>query len=332
LLGLLSCQPAQPDEEMMLSGQPVILLDSAQASTRILQDREDHYFQQLGRLDIQLQMKDSSSQATSMKDYESFLRREVSEFTAKEQSILQEVFAEVDQLISPFGKASLSDTLFLIKTKGRQYGPSIYYTRERNIIIPADELEQRSVPDLCRVMMHEIFHIYARYHPEQREQLYKLIGFKALKKPVNVPDSLQQRLLLNPDGVNWKYGITFDPGDGQDIMAVPLITSARPFYSFLQPDYFDYLSFQLYPLKDRGDAYEILVEEGFRSPLPPVDSLSAFHHIIGDNTGYIIHPDEILADNFVLLLLSRTGKAAYRRSNYSSKGQEILRGMEEILQ
>jgi hypothetical protein len=34
--------------------------------------------------------------------------------------------------------------------------------------------------------------------------------------------------------------------------------------------------------------------------------VSSYHEQIGRNTGYIIHPEEVLADNFALLLLGRT--------------------------
>jgi hypothetical protein len=40
--------------------------------------------------------------------------------------------------------------------------------------------------------------------------------------------------------------------------------------------------------------------------LVEVEAVEGFFEQIGRNTGYIIHPEEILADNFVLLVLGRT--------------------------
>ena len=49
---------------------------------------------------------------------------------------------------------------------------------------------------------------------------------------------------------------------------------------------------------------------------------AGFSQQIGGNTGYIIHPDEILADNFTLLVLGRTNVPSPR----------ILKEMENVFQ
>ena len=47
------------------------------------------------------------------------------------------------------------------------------------------------------------------------------------------------------------------------------------------------------------------------------------------NTQYIIHPDEIIADNFAILMLSE--KNAATLANYTEGGRELLRKMREVL-
>ena len=50
----------------------------------------------------------------------------------------------------------------------------------------------------------------------------------------------------------------------------------------------------------------LLIEEDGPS-LYDVDELGGFFEQVGENTDYIIHPDEILADNFAFLLTGAIG-------------------------
>jgi hypothetical protein len=54
-----------------------------------------------------------------------------------------------------------------------------------------------------------------------------------------------------------------------------------------------------------------------------------FFRQIRDNTGYIIHPDEVLADNFSFIMLDKDGaQASYK---FSKAGKELLNLIEKIL-
>jgi len=328
-----ACKEAVPRQyaPIKVQGTTVVLLDSIEASKVIARDEAEHFFEQVSTLDMLIQMKGTSISTNIIADYQSFLKKEVASFDEREQLLLRKVFVEVERLLRPLNLDLLPDSLYLIKSKGEQYGTGTYYTRAQSIVIPQPELDERSVESLTQVMLHEFFHIYSRYNAQKRAQLYQLIGFEKLTLPVKVPDSLKQQILLNPDGINWRYGIRFSISETESVLAVPIIMSPYPTYQPELKEYFEHLSFQLYPVTQKDGIYEVEVKQGFHSPLPAVDSLPGFFAIIGDNTNYIIHPDEILADNFVLLLLSKTGKAPYQISQYSARGQEILLGMERIL-
>jgi len=50
-----------------------------------------------------------------------------------------------------------------------------------------------------------------------------------------------------------------------------------------------------------------------------VSAVSGFSEQVGRNTGYIIHPEEILADNFALMVTGR-----------SAESPEVLRKLREL--
>jgi hypothetical protein len=66
---------------------------------------------------------------------------------------------------------------------------------------------------------------------------------------------------------------------------------------------FQSLLFRLLLVEERGGRYEPVLTRGQPVVLDPKKE-PAFLEKIGQNTNYIIHPDEILADNFVHVLLN----------------------------
>jgi hypothetical protein len=66
----------------------------------------------------------------------------------------------------------------------------------------------------------------------------------------------------------------------------------------------EYLEFKLLVIEERGGRWVSRLRDGSPWLLEP-STLPAFAEKVGRNTGYIIHPEEILAENFVHLVLGR---------------------------
>jgi hypothetical protein len=65
--------------------------------------------------------------------------------------------------------------------------------------------------------------------------------------------------------------------------------------------FFRYLQFRLMEVEPHEQGFRAILKQGepiLHASTDAADYLSQ----VGENTGYLIHPDEILADNFVLLL------------------------------
>ena len=54
-----------------------------------------------------------------------------------------------------------------------------------------------------------------------------------------------------------------------------------------------------------------------------------FFRQITDNTGYIIHPDEIIADNFVFVMLNQQEDGL--KKEFSEDGTALLKKIKEVL-
>lgn len=315
--------------------QELVLLDSAQAASTILVDKMDYFFEKITIADMTVQLKkvydEKVSRKEVLKDYKNFLQDDVSSFTASDITFLESIFKEVFDISEQLGDDIFPSQVQLIKMKGKHYGPSVYYTRENVILIPEDVLQEPNYQGFLEVMFHELFHIYSRLESEKRAALYELIGFQDIGDTRNLvmkPD-LAERVLLNPDGVNYGQKIILATGD-TTLQAVPIITSTERRFIPTKTSFFNYLNFQLYEIKtlDNGK-YEVISKEEGTSTLD-LAKLPDFFKQIKDNTQYIIHPDEILADNFVILAMWQ--KNVNHLEKYSEGGQSLVKAMKAIIE
>ena len=81
-------------------------------------------------------------------------------------------------------------------------------------------------------MLHELFHIYSRLNIQKKEALYKLIGFKSTGglSLLQMDSVLKEKILLNPDGINYAYSIKLKSDDENSFDAIPLIISNENSY------------------------------------------------------------------------------------------------------
>lgn len=341
LLGFLMLQVACVEDEAPASwhwpgNRQVTLLDSAQASVAILDAHTDGFFNQVGVLDMSIQLHrvfpDSMPRAAVLQLYQQKLQKETANFTEAERRLLHEVLNEAAMLCQAISPKILPPKLELIKVRGECYGPHIFYTRENRIILPAYEASGSDKEALLRIMLHEIFHVYSRFHPKQRLQLYSLIGFKPLDGPLRMKEALKKRRLTNPDGVNCAYGIQLRTPWGQTIKAIPLLIAKQTAYAKDSlPVFQESLYFELFRVEQQPDSTYQVWSRDDGSPMFSLLDGSDLYRQIGDNTSYIIHPDEILADNFAILALSHSSRKDYRLSNFSTSGKKLLRDVERVL-
>lgn len=318
-------------------GRQVALLDSTDASLAIIDAHTDGFFEQIGLLDMSIQLgqllPDTVSRDIALGLYKKKLQEEVADFSIEERLLLRNLLDEASLLCHAISPKLLPPRLEFIKVKGTCYGDGVFYTRENRIIIPASELSNSDPEALLRTLLHEIFHVYSRSHPRQRLQLYSLIGFHPLKGTLVMNENLKRRRLTNPDGVDCAYAIQLRTPWGQTIEAIPLIITKKDNYPpDSLPAFRESIFFELFRVEQQPDSTYLVWSRDDGSPMFSLLDDSDLYRQIGDNTNYIIHPDEIIADNFALLALSHSHRKNYRLNQYSATGQKLLRDVERVLQ
>jgi hypothetical protein len=313
----------------------LLLLDSVDAARTILLDRYDRFFERVTAAEMSIQMKQplvaGQAREAMMSGFKQFLQRDMATFSDSEAALVRSTMEEVFKTCMAVAPAVFPDTVVMIKTKGVHYGDGVYYTRDKDIIIPADVLAKPNKATFTSTMFHETFHVYSRLNPAKRKALYQLIGFEGIGyDKLDLPSNLAARVLHNPDGVDFAQKITLTQ-DGKTLHAVPVIFANQTGFVSRQPAFFGYLEFNLFEIKadERTGRWKAVVAaDGYSSTLD-LKKLPDFFRQIRDNTGYIIHPDEVLADNFSFLMQSKSNPAV--SAKFSAEGKALLTSIESIL-
>jgi hypothetical protein len=148
------------------------------------------------------------------------------------------------------------------------------------------------------MLAHEIYHVVSRANPALSERLNQAIGFVKVENVI-FPEEIRRRLISNPDALTNDHFIRVEV-DGEPVCAAPLLLFTIDRYDpSSDKDFFEFMEFQYLAaahVADRNPANLHLI---------PWQKASGFFEQVGWNTDYNIHPEEILAENFALLITGR---------------------------
>jgi hypothetical protein len=297
---LILCVAAAPPEraaarDVPLHGDTVVRFASLEEGQAALSTR-DRFIGALSRFDLQARMQ--TEQDVTVDDFVPFVAGEVRTWSDQDIERLRNVLVSTGERLKAF-HVPLPKTVLLVHTTGREEGDAAY-TRGAAIVLPGRML-RGSDTELERLVIHELFHVASSHDPELRRRMYALIGF-TLRDPIALHPSLRERKITNPDAPAIDCTITLTV-DGKEVTAAPVLYASVERYRAQEGgSLFRYLQFRMLAVEERDGTWQPIENNGAPVLIDPGQNPS-FLDQIGNNTQYIIHPDEILADNFAHLVM-----------------------------
>ncbi len=258
----------------------------------------DDYIQQLSPFDRQVRLR--TDRPVSDDEFLGFIAGHVRPWTNDEIARLRSMLDELAKKLGPW-KLPLPPLILLVKTSGEEEGRAAY-CRGNAIVLPQNMVDQQP-SRLPKILPHEVFHVLSSHNPELRRKLYATIGFHPVGE-VPLPEALAARKITNPDAPLNNYAIATDSPGGRVEWLPVLISKSERYDRSRGGTLFNYLEFKLLQLEREGNSWRPALRNGQPVLIDPA-SVPGYAAQIGDNTKYIIHPEEILADNFVFLLDGR---------------------------
>jgi hypothetical protein len=298
LLLVAACAVGQvPSEAIPLTAECEVRFSSPEEGREIL-TADDAFSASLSRFDLQCRLK--SDKDVTLADWKQFTAQQVKAWEPAEVEAVMASLRRLKEKLAPF-RLPLPPTIRLIRTTGEEEANAAY-TRSSAIALPPKVLKYDSM-QLDRLLAHELFHILSRHDGAVRAKIYQIIGFEVCE-PIELPASLAPRRVTNPDAPRIDCTISLLGANGKTYVGAPVLYSSTKQYDAKKgATLFQSLLFRLLVVEQQGEKWQPVLVKGEPVVINPREE-QAFLDRIGKNTNYIIHPDEIMADNFVRLVMA----------------------------
>jgi hypothetical protein len=296
-----AARPAEADspfclEPTTLSGR--LEFASAERGSEIL-GRADQWASQLSAFDRAARQR--TLEPTTMGELLAFVSGNALSWTSEERAYWSRL---VDRLSEAVTGLMLSvPEIFLVKTTGmEEFG--FAYARDRAIVLPQGRLEMAG--DERRdffLLAHEFFHYLSVNNPALRDALYELLGFLRIDG-LMYPPELEDRRVSNPTWYADHVSLQVDTPRGP-AEVVPLIRTSIPLEEVIRlptggpPVIARHIELVLVAVdRQTGRVLRDAAGAPITYPLDDTDLVDR----MARNTSYMIHPQEVIADNFALLM------------------------------
>ena len=255
----------------------------------------------------------------SMAEYQAFAREQVLDFTDEQKALIDTHMRRIREIIAERGYhiPALDEIIFVSTTMQEEcdamaytHGTQIYMDGSALIRISTDTVD--GARRLDYIFAHELFHCITRCSPDFRAAMYRIIHFTVQAEDFTLPPSAREYFISNPDVEHHNAYATFVIG-GEPIDCFTAFVTTKHFEK-KGDRFFDSATTALIPT-DGTDTYYV-----------PEDAAN-FDEVFGTNTGYVVDPEECLADNFGYLI-------AYGMNGPDGMGYpnpEIITSIEELL-
>lgn len=259
--------------------------EALSAAPYLLHDPQEGYFEQLSLADIRLQWPQYPADTLNLDLYRQWLAKQCAEWPVELATQLAQDWAQVLAECETMFPGLAPDTIVLIAMQDAPYGAHIYFTRQAAVMLPITDLQTANKADLLAIYRHELFHLISRQQPEVRPNCYALANYEAINEKLHWESPLYHRRLTNPDAPKSNYALRYE-----GIRYLPLLyhpdtlIEAEPKEAFAANLRFTFLALA-------GDTVT-------------TKQLPEWHARAGSeaNSHYFIHPEEVMAEHFSLLL------------------------------
>jgi hypothetical protein len=260
---------------------------------------EDEFTRSLSDFDRSARLK--TSEKVSTKEYLDFVSRQSLDWTDSEIERFRMIIGRVKESLTGYD-IRIPGKMYFIKTTGDEEGNAVYCRGLNAVVLPGKKTADLSDDNLQTLLTHELFHIYSKNNLDKREQLYKIVGFYKTQ-PLVLPAELEPLNITNPDSVVRNYYFATEIG-GEKINVMPVLLATGPYDEKKGGRIFDYLQLVFFAVETKGNS-SVLVKKDGQYVSYTMQQIPDFAGKIGKNTKYIIHAEEILAENFKLMAVKQ---------------------------
>lgn len=198
----------------------------------------------------------------------------------------------------------LPPLLLLVRSTGLESAQTPH-TRGNAIVLP-DQADLQGFSD-AELLAHELFHVLSRAQPALASRLYALLGFEPVGE-LHWPAAWNELRIADADAPYLRHAMKLRIG-AVERWVMPVVVAARDRADHDKGETIEHLMDTRLLVVSPGAANEEATQALLQRGQPVWHTLQQapeFLQRLGGNTDYVLHPEETMADNFMLLLSGRT--------------------------
>lgn len=252
----------------------------------------DAYTNGLGQFDLDSRVGRTNANKAEL---HKFQKDQCLEFEQEEKDSIAHSMARLQAFAEKNGfHLPMPEEIVFVKTTMAEEGGAGGYTRQNRIYMQSGLHTHKSFDNF---VAHELFHVLTRNSRAFKEAMYSIISFKLLDESITFSKEIIDMRISNPDISRYDAYAELTVA-GEKRPCTMMIYANK---SYEGGSFFSYLQLGLIPLdKD----FKPVMEDG-KTVIYPLSECSDFYDKVGQNTSYVINPEECLADNFCFVM---TGK------------------------
>lgn len=222
------------------------------------------------------------------------------EWTAEERTRLEAMLARRQSQLAALSEW-LPPSVLILKSNG---AADTQLPHTRGAAINMGRQLPESDQGLDALFFHELFHVLSRHNASRHDEMYALINF--VPCAADLPPDLTAATVTNPDAPHARWAA---PLDDSGRFVVARLFADPPRWDPAQPVFARYFNLRFLEASNAGGQCAVTLVDGAPVEVSQEDAVAAFHRAAGANTNYVLHPEELLADNFSQLMTGRSDVA-----------------------
>lgn len=260
------------------------------SEARTLWLEEDAYKRNLSKFDLNVRVGHNGA---TMKDLEQKAFRGFHDWTKAEKERMDSLMCKLNEIIRKENyKLPLPDSIIIVKSDMEDEGGAGGYTRSKWIALQSDIPLKYPEIKLIHIMLHELFHVLTRNNLDFKRNMYAQIGFTVLDYEIEFPKDLKDVRISNPDVDRMDSYAIFKVDSVIEPQRCAMVLYANKPYA--GGTLFQYINVGFIALDQN---LKPIMSNG-KTLVYSTKQITDFTDKVGENTRYMINPEEILADNF----------------------------------
>ena len=267
---------------------------------------EDKFLLNLSPFDRSARL--NTSREVNNLEFVDFISKQTLNWDTNEKENIINIMNEIMVALSEYN-IFLPNEIIFITTTGLEEGGAAYCRANNIIVLPFFSHD---------TILHELFHIYSRNNLKIQEVLYGILGFKKCNELL-LPAEIFQYKITNPDTAHNNYCFP-SMINGRNFNLMPILLSPSNYDEHKGGKFFSYVELHFIAVIDNGQNMVPIIENN-NFLIYTLEQIPNDYGYDVMNTYYNIHPEEILADNFVYLITKEE----------NLPNMELIERMKEIL-